>query len=223
MSKVLIIADTHMPFIDKDALKEVYKAVAIEKPDAIVQVGDLLDQYVFSKYTRDHNIITPEDEINRGFEMATQFWEKLNKIARNADKYQLLGNHDERVHKRIMEKLPELITLFDIKKRLYSFDRVKVMKSYTDYLVLDDVIYTHGWLTKLGDHAAYFNKSVVHGHSHKPGLIVKTMHDGIRFELDVGHMADSDSVPLSYTQSKMKNWVKAYGVVDNGKPRLEVL
>src|SRR5574343_141431 len=136
---------------------------------------------------------------------------------------QLLGNHDLRVNERVKEKLPELEVLLDVHKKLYTFDRVKVMKSDTDFIVLDDTVYVHGWLTKLGDHAAYFNKSVVHGHSHKPGLIVKTMMDGIRFELDVGHMADDTSLPLNYTASKMKNWVKAYGVVDNKRPRLEIL
>ena len=223
MSKVFIIADTHMPFTDKAALKEVYKAIAIEKPDAVVQIGDLLDQFVFSKYTRDHNLVTPEDEIVAGYEMATEFWSKINKISKNSRKYQLLGNHDYRVYKRIMEKLPEFITLFDIREKLYKFDRVKVMKSDKDFLLIDNIIYTHGWLTKLGDHAHFFNKSVVHGHSHKPGLIIKTIHDGIVFELDVGHMADEHSVPLNYTASKMKNWVKAYGIVNNGKPRLEIL
>lgn len=221
--KVMTIADMHLPFVDKDALKEVYKAVAIEKPDAIVQIGDLLDQYVFSKYTRDLNLVTPSEEVEQGYEMAKEFWSKLNRISKNSAKFQLLGNHDTRVNKRVKEKLPELEVLLDVRKRLYTFDRVKVMKSDTDFIILDNVVYVHGWLTKLGDHAAYFNKSVVHGHSHKPGLIIKTMMDGVRFELDVGHMADDKALPLNYTASKMKNWVKAYGIVDNQRPYLEVL
>lgn len=221
--KVLAISDMHLPFVDKDALKELYKAVAIEKPDVIVQVGDLLDQYVFSRYTRDLNFVTPAEEVENGYEMAKEFWSKINKISKNSAKYQLLGNHDIRVNKRVKEKLPELEVLLDLGKRLYNFDRVKVMKSDTDFIVLDDVVYVHGWLTKLGDHAAYFNKSVVHGHSHRPGIIVQTMFDGIRFELDVGHMADDKSVPLQYSATKMKKWVKAYGVVENKRPRLELL
>ena len=223
MSVVLCVPDLHFPWADKQALKEVYRAIRREKPNVVIQLGDLYDQYVFSRYDRDMNLITPEDEVKLAKKQATEFWAEVHKIVPRARKIQLIGNHDVRVRKRVMEKLPELATILDVKGMLYTWPHVEVLPSDKDSVEIDGVVYTHGWMTKLGDHMKYFGKSVVHGHSHKPGLCYAPTKNGFHFEMDVGFLADEKSTPLSYTSSKHSKWLKAYGVVEDGMPRLVIL
>lgn len=184
----------------------------------IIQIGDLLDQYVFSKYTRSSRI-TPKSDVMLGVKQATAMWKELQRLAPRAKCYQILGNHDVRLAKRISEKLPELNEVFDPLK-FYHFKGVETMQSDRDYLEIDGVVYCHGWLSKSIDHAKHFNKPTVHGHRHRPAI--EYDHAGL-WSMDVGYMADKESIPLNYTMSKFSKWTLAMGIVDRGQPRLIIL
>lgn len=217
-SKVLVIGDTHFPFHSKKAYKKLMKIVAKEKPTHVVQIGDILDQYVFSKYNRSLKI-TPEKEIKRGLALANKMWADIKKLVPKAKCYQLIGNHDARMAKRISEKLPELSSFVNLQD-FYSFPGVKIAKSDRDHFLIDGIIYTHGWLSKTEDHIKHFGKPVVHGHRHRPAIHYETKK---LWSMDVGYMADNKSLPLSYTPSKVSKWTMACGIVENGQPRLLTL
>lgn len=215
--KVFVIGDTHFPWTNFEALKKIYSLIELEQPDVVIQVGDLLDQYVFSHFTKKSKI-TPRQDISRGIACAKRMWERVHLIVPKAECYQLLGNHCVRVTKRIAERLPELADFFS-HSNLYQFKNVKVMKSDRDFLRLGGVVYTHGWLSKSIDHARYFNSPTVHGHRHKP--TVET--DGLLWSMDVGHIANENSIPLSYSPVKYTRWRMACGIIQNKKPRLILL
>lgn len=217
MSKVLVIGDTHFPFHDKKALSKVLDMIKKEKPTHVVQIGDLLDQYSFSKYSKSIEI-TPQQEVSKGIKAAVDMWIAVKRASKGVKCVQLLGNHDVRVSKRIMEKLPELE--FVLKNGIYSFPGVKVLRSDRDYVKIDGVNYCHGWFSKSGDHVRHFNGPVVHGHLHNP--TITTQGPGL-WSMDVGYLADRHSLPLSYTQSKLTKWTMACGIVEDGKPRLILL
>lgn len=214
MMRVFIISDTHFPYNSKRATKKMLEHLKAEKPDAVVQIGDLLDQYVFSKYSKKVKI-TPEKDVVLGLKQAKEMWATIKRIVPKAKCYQILGNHDLRLAKRIAERLPELAEIYS-HDHFYQFPGVKVMKSDRDYLVLDSVVYCHGWLSKSIDHAKHFNRPTVHGHRHRAAIET----DGKLFSMDVGYMADDKSIPMSYTASKFTRWTTACGVVDKGKPKL---
>lgn len=216
-SKVFIIGDTHFPYQSKKGMKQVYELIKKHKPTHVVQIGDLLDQYVFSKYSRSLEI-TPDTEITQGLNEARKMWETIQKIVPKAKCIQVLGNHDVRLAKRIAERLPELKNMFS-HKIMYKFKNVTVLDSDRDFLEIDDVVYAHGWLSKSIDHARYFNKSTVHGHRHRPTIET----DGKIWSMDVGYLADRNSTPLGYTMSKHTKWCLGSGLVENGKPTLFLL
>jgi predicted phosphodiesterase len=212
--KTFIISDTHFPFHSKKAYIKMMAHLKKEKPTHVIQIGDILDQYVFSKYSKNAGI-SPKSDIVKGLKQAKQMWKDIQKICPKAKCYQILGNHDMRLAKRIAERIPELAELFG-HADFYKFPGVKVMRSDRDYLTLDGIVYCHGWLSKSIDHAKHFNKPTVHGHRHRPCIEV----DGKLWSMDVGYMADDKSLPLSYTASKFTRWCTACGVVDSGQPRL---
>jgi predicted phosphodiesterase len=213
MSKVFVISDLHLPFHNKAAYKHMLAELKETKPTHVVQVGDLLDQYVFSRYSRTLEV-TPAGEIKRGLKAARDMWAEIARIVPKAKRVQILGNHDVRMKKRIMDRLPELETLA---ADLYQFEGVATLNSDRDYVEIDGVVYVHGWLSKSIDHAKHFNKPTVHGHRHRPAIEVD--RPGL-WSMDVGFMADEASAPLQYTMNKLTRWTLACGVVENGQPRL---
>ncbi len=217
MAKTVIIGDCHFPYANFEALKKVYKIIEVEKPDVIIQIGDLLDQYVFSNFPKKSSI-TPDNDVTRGLGCAQRFWQRIKFIAPRAKLIQVLGNHDVRMGKRIAEKLPQLEDFYS-HKQIYKFDGVKVLKSDRDYFKYDGVVYCHGWLSNSIAHAKYFNQPTVHGHRHRPTIET----DGNIWSMDVGHVANEKSIPLSYTASKYTKWRMACGIVENKIPHLILL
>jgi predicted phosphodiesterase len=217
-TSVLAISDTHFPWHSKRALVRLFKFIQRNSLTHIVQLGDLLDVYVFSKYSKSLGITTAMDVV-RGLEIATEFWETIRKLQPNAKCIQLLGNHDTRVSKRISERLPELEALFNFTDK-YKFEGVTTLKSDRDYLEIGGVVYVHGWLSKSIDHAKYFNRPCVHGHTHRASIEFDRPD---LWSMSCGFLADKDSLPLQYTQSKFSKWTTASGLIINEKPRLLIL
>lgn len=219
-TKVFFVSDTHFPFVDKKALKKVIELIKKEQPTHIVQAGDLLDLYSFSRYEKDANFTNPESELQQGLAMATKFWQDVRKAAPKAQCFQLLGNHEDRLNKLVSRQSPEISVLVKKITDLYNFKGVKVIKSSKEHLIIDRVVYTHGHYTKLGDHAKFYRKSCVHGHSHRVGIFYEQTIDGLIWEMDCGYLADEKTLPLQYTQSKFSKWTKAVGIIEAGQPRL---
>jgi predicted phosphodiesterase len=215
VSSVFCIPDTHFPYHDKRALDEIFKLIMKICPSHVVQLGDALDQYVFSKYPRRLGI-TPHHDILEGVQLMEDMWSEIRRLCPGSKFFQLMGNHDVRISKRIVEKLPELADFFS-HKDFYKLKDVTVLESDRDYLEIDNVIYCHGWLSKSIDHARFFNKPTVHGHRHRP--CIEYDHSAL-WSMDCGHVADHTQMPLNYTSSKMNKWTLACGLVEDRKPRL---
>ncbi len=223
----ICIPDIHFPFADHKAVAEVIRFVRSHKKKSgstirrITQLGDLRDQFSFGRFPRCPNVITPEQELAAGSKMSIKFWKDLRDAAPKAKCYQLMGNHDDRPIKRITELAPEYTSIVrDGMKALYTFDGVKTMGSQREELNFDDVVYTHGFKSNLGDHARYFQKSCVHGHTHKGGVIYIPLHDREIWEMDCGHLGQRSSPALSYTHTKRATtWTTGFGVIDPYGPR----
>lgn len=218
--KVFAIPDLHAPFTDWKSVAKIYAAIDNARPDYVVQLGDALDAFSFSRFARSHNIMTPEEEIEEGRAGLARFWDNVHKAAPKAKKIQLSGNHEARLVRQTLERFPEVYSLLTkIQGDFYKFKNVETIHDHRHELVINGVIYCHGWLTRLGDHARYFLKPVVHGHTHRAGVIHFNLHDKPIFELDCGYLADKFQVPLQYGPTKTTLSVKGYGEVDGHIPR----
>lgn len=208
-----------MPYMHRGAFTRILDWLKDEGKSVtdIVQVGDLYDLFSFSKYPRSLNVGTPKDEILQGRAMAEEFWRLLQKRCPKATCYQLLGNHDERPAKRILEKAPELEALIDI-KHLWEFKGVKTIHDPREELMLDGIYFQHGFRSKLGDHAKFNQASTVCGHSHVGGVVFFPLRDKILFELNAGYLA-GDEEPMRYTRQSLTRWTHGFGIIDALGPR----
>lgn len=218
--KVLCIPDAHAPWASEAVTLKIYEAISNKKYDVIIQLGDLLDLYSYSKFARSHDICTPKEEVEAGYEWSNNFWKQIHKLAPKSRKIQLKGNHDDRLMKRAFERWPEAASiLMRAEHSLYKFPNVETIQDSRDPLEIEGVIYIHGYLTKIGDHAKYFLKPVVHGHTHRGGTIFLNMGGRLIWELDCGYMADQNAVPLQYGPTKNVLWTEGYGEIDSLGPR----
>lgn len=225
-STFLCIGDLHCPFVDKKAFRQLAEMVpdiyrnAINKKRKfyIIQLGDLFDMYSVSKYVRTFDLITPKDEFEQGRSTASEVWRILKKRAPKALCYQLLGNHDARGFKRLMEKAPELASLVSFKS-LFEFEGVKTIHDPTQELILEDIVFMHGFRSKLGDHVIHNRMSTVCGHSHKGGVLFFPHKNEMLFELNAGYLADSDTVPMRYSMQRISRNTHGFGLIDEYGPR----
>lgn len=222
--RIIILGDTHFPFHSKLALKQVYNILrqfSLDKKikHTVIQIGDLYDLFSFGKYPRSLDHITPKQEVTSARAEAEAFWQKIKNILPNAECYQMLGNHDSRKSKRVLECLPEIYHLAS-SKELWRFQGVHTMDSERDELIIDNICYQHGFRTKLGDHAKHNLISTVCGHSHVGGVIFFRYKEKILFELNAGFLADDTSFALSYTQQRrLSKWTLGLGIIDHLGPR----
>lgn len=218
--KILVIGDMHLPFVNLNALSMVYAFAQKEKPDVIVQVGDLTDQYSASKFARSLNTYTPkaEDELSR--KMAEEFWETLKRVSPGAKCFQLMGNHDARTLKRIVEKFPEGEHLIEqaMRQRM-TFNGVHTIHDPTEELFINGILFTHGHYSKLGAHRDYNQCNVVCGHSHRGGVNYRSYNGETFWELNAGFIGDPYSKALSYRPQRIHNWTTGIGLIDEYGPR----
>lgn len=213
MPKIFIVGDLHLPYHNKRALRRIYAAIKKEKPTHIIQIGDLYDQYSFSRFTK-KNITSSIKETKKARQNGLEFWNTARKIVPRSLCYQILGNHDIRLTKRIAEKVPEAYELVKEKlDELYTFKGVKTIYDDRHALKIMGIIFTHGYLSKLGDHMSYFGESCVVGHSHVGGCVYKQRNGKTIFELNAGYVGDETSEPMRYRPTAVSKWTLGYGLI----------
>jgi predicted phosphodiesterase len=213
-SKIVCLGDIHFPYHNQEYLNKFYEAVKQHKPQVICQIGDLYDQYCFSRYSKSADFTTPEEELTEGRKQAERMWNKLHLLAPNARLLQLKGNHDQRIAKRVAEKLPELEGLLSKGLNdLYKFKGVHTVPDERTETIIDGLVFIHGYLSKLGDHTKKNLMSTVVGHSHVGGAVFFNHRDETLFELNVGYVADKNALPLQYGGQRMKQWTPGMGLL----------
>lgn len=214
---VLCVGDTHFPFASPQALMKILEAVRELRPSVVVQMGDLLDMYSWSKYPRTHRVMTPHQELSRGRKDAEAFWYRVRRAVPKAKLIQLTGNHDIRPHKRILEAAPEMEPLISL-KGVFEFDGVETVHEQGD-LVINGVCYMHGF-RKHGDHVRHNKMNTVCGHLHVGGVVYARLGRRVIWELNAGHVGNPLSIPMSYaSQRRFATWTHGFGLVDKLGPR----
>jgi len=216
-NSIAVLGDIHFPFHNKKALKEALKIINSEKPAYVVQIGDLYDQYSFSRFTR-KNLLLPQQELERARLQALRMWEACYSKSR---RYQLFGNHDVRLIKRLAESIPEAQEILgdSFKKDYYTFPNVETIFDDRKELVINGITFIHGYRSRLGDHSKFNRSSTVVGHSHVGGVVFEQLNNKIVWELNAGYLADETAEPMRYRPQLTSKWTLGLGLIDDKGPR----
>lgn len=218
-TKTVILGDIHAPFTRLDHLKKIVEFIKEFKPIRVIQVGDLYDMLSHGKFPRSLNIYTPASEMAEGRKITEKLWQDIRKAAPGVECHQILGNHDARPMKRILEAYPEAELFLDFSK-WFTFEGVTTHFDMRQELILDGIAYIHGYKSKLGEHMEFMRRPVICGHSHRPGIFYKNFGDSVLFEMNVGYLGDPESKALSYTPQRHTHWSHSFGVIDENGPRI---
>ncbi len=96
----LVFGDTHVPYQDPGALAIIEALLIDTEPDVVIHLGDLLDCYGISRFSKDPTRLTSlQDEIDQARILLAQWRD----AAPQAQMFLLEGNHEDRLRKVIWD------------------------------------------------------------------------------------------------------------------------
>lgn len=212
--RILAIGDSHAPFAHAGALDFLSDLKRRVKPNVIVHIGDVGDQYGWSRHGRDPDSPGQAEEWVKCLAWCKKLYKLFPVVS------VCVGNHDERLVKaairaglpsRVLRGLPEV----------YGSPRGWAWRSGYVY---DSVIYTHGEGFGGPDAATRaaraFGRSCVIGHTHSVGGVrwVCSQYSKV-FGCSTGCLVDPQSFGLAYSRKYAAKPVLGSAVVIDGVPQ----
>lgn len=217
--KIAVIPDTHFPYVDRNKLQKSISIIKDFKPDAVIQIGDLYDQLSFSNFPKDPSKVgySPEQQAVVGKQMAKKMWSDIHKVSPKAKLYQLPGNHDVRIIKRMNQKIPQ--ASFIAQNWLNSQMAFDLVQNVSDQFILDDIMFMHGF-RPMGAHAKWNQMNTVTGHTHKARIEYFQNRHGEYWEFNTGWIGDKQAYPFAYrSQKKIDDTQQGIGLIEHRQPR----
>lgn len=214
------ISDVHWPFQNDRVLSAFALYVEKHKPEYVILNGDAWDMYSHGKYPRSHNVFTPKEEQDLARRGNEEFWREIQKRSPKSKCVQMLGNHDIRPLKRVLESYPAAEDWIEkILTELFTFANVRTIFDPREELILGNTAIFHGYRSGLGDHRDFTLMNCVNGHTHKGGVVFRQIRGAVLWELNSGLAGDPLAKGLTYTPQKIVNWTPGFGAHDSYGPR----
>lgn len=218
MSKTLIIGDPHAPFVDRSLFQAIGKFCKEQRPSQAVIVGDISDQYNWSRYSKDPRAMGPSDEWN-AFVDCTKWMRKL--IGEKLETHILIGNHDL----RIFRSLSDLRIPGQIIKGLDEIIQFPNWHWHTGNapLIIGGVAFVHGHedAGSALDKAKIIGMPVVQGHDHRGSIeYLSTAFNKTIWGMSVGTTVDKESLAVQYGAKNLRKSFQGWGWIENDIPYL---
>jgi hypothetical protein len=218
--KIAVISDIHWPFHSQRVVDAFLEFIKIHQPEYVFINGDAWDMYSHGKFPRSHNIFTPREERDLARKHNEEFWVEVKKRCPDAKCVQMLGNHEVRPLKRILEEYPAAEDW--LKKALqdeFTFEGVETIFDTRQEYIIGNIAIFHGYRSKLGDHRDYTQYNCIVGHTHRGGTVFKNIRNEILWELNSGLAGDPLQKGLTYTPQRINEWTQGFAYVDEHGPR----
>lgn len=145
---VIVGSDIHIPFQDDKAVNAFVEYIETEYLSTpknlmlpvIVLNGDVLDMFMLSKFTKGEGR-NPMEEIM----MCRDFLKRLREAAPESDIYYVIGNHETRLERYVLNKAPELSSLIEDVFSIIKVEDFKV-RGCASLTINDSVVFKHGTL-----------------------------------------------------------------------------
>lgn len=214
--KIQVLPDIHAPWVSWPALLQAKKWRDKHKPDLVVQLGDLSDQKIWSRWQSDVDDYSPSQE----FTEAEKVLKKLHKWF--PEMVILRGNHDDRIKARAIEAgIPG--NMFNDVNDVFDYDGWLWMPRDKRLVVKTErgpILFQHG--DEQGGSVAAKSRilgmSVVQGHTHKTSITYTQTDNGHFFGAEFGCLMDTASKAARYAQANPVGVSIGFGVIKHGCP-----
>ena len=213
---VQILPDIHAPWVHWKAFEHAVRWRDRHKPDLVVQLGDLTDQKIWSRWQSDTDDYSPSQE----YDLALKALTKIHRHFPNM--YILRGNHDDRIKHRATEAgIPAaLIKDVDEAFNFAGWNWVQRNQKLVVNTARGDVLFLHG--DEMGGTVAQKSRllgmNVICGHTHKTSITYTNSLKGHIFGAEMGCLMDAQSKAGRYAQANPIGVSLGFGVLKHGIP-----
>jgi predicted phosphodiesterase len=212
VERILVLPDSHFPFVSKQAWAVAMAAGRGFKPDRIIHLGDLWDMFAISDYPK-----TPDRKTNLEAEIksGSDALDELGTLG--ASRMDIcLGNHEDRWDRYLTQNAPELFNLLRFGDVVRFKERGWHVTPYKRHLTVGKMHFTHevGYCGKQAhvQSRQEFEGNCVIGHTHGlaseyKGNLLGSAHVGIQ----LGWLGDKDAIDYAH-QRRSASWVHAFGI-----------
>jgi len=212
MRRILVIADTHIPFERKGYLEFCKRIYKDEGCNQVVHIGDLVDNHAISYHEHDPNGRSDIDEMEQADKKLKKWFKAFPEVSL------CRGNHD-----RLVDRKGRTTGLCDRRFRPFRemWNLPKGWKDDFDF-VIDGVLYTHGtgYSGKTAHIMAAFDNrmSTVIGHLHSVlGFEYLANSKSLIFGMAVGCGIDDKKYAFEYGKGFRRKPIVGCGVVSYAK------
>lgn len=221
--KVIIIPDMHVPFHDLRTLIAVEQFMADHIWDEYVNLGDLMDFDMISKFNVMALRKLEARRVLKDYSIANNVLDRHQAIVRSNNpnaKFTLLeGNHEFRME-MLLDKEPQFEGLLEVEPNLRlkerGFNWVRSWSRGDMYKV--GKLYFHHGLYVNQYHAAkmvnQFGVNIVYGHTHDTQSFAKSIRGKNKYieGMSMGYLGDENK--LEYMRNRPNNWCQAIGIAE---------
>ena len=229
MKTYLIVPDLHVPFHCRKFVKLISKIMKEINPDGLVQLGDALDCFQISTYSKDpsrRNLLVDDIEDYK------QILNEWSRHLKHGGSFHLLeGNHEQRLSRYIAGQCRDLHGLVPDWKTLLGIDlRNKVgfhKWHWHPYMKwnscqIGDVVIHHGFY--YNQHVAMtmlakYKCSMISGHVHR----VQYVTDGNHYAATLGHGSDENDTAHNPVPTGWQQCLGLLHVANSGKTSLDII
>lgn len=210
---VLCVPDMHAPYQHKKTIPFLEKVADIFKIDEVMCLGDELDQYTASQYSKTPEAYNGDLEYDLAMEFMEKFYDAFP-AGRSCT-----SNHVERVAKRASEAGISKAYL----KPVREFMQAPEEWEWRDHWVRDNVQYEHGeragGVTGLRNLVVTNMMNTVVGHNHSAaGTVYVNNGKKLLWGMNCGCLVDLASVAFKYGNNSRLKSVIGCGVILDGIP-----
>ncbi len=203
--KVAVLSDIHLGVHDKQAIVSVLTYLKKEKPDSIVLNGDIMDSAAISRHPKGQN--TPKYLYE--LELCKNFLTAIRADYPYAKIYFKEGNHEDRLHRYIQEKVNELEgvvllnELLDLKaKDITHVESTQFMRANKVFIIHGHELKVSGGINPARSLLLKSFENTIMGHVHRTsfssgksidGKTIRTWTTGCLCKLSQSYMPHSAS------------------------------
>lgn len=210
---VMVGGDIHISYHHKGMCSKFVDTITQVKPDIVVLLGDVIDCYAISKFTKDPaRLLSLQVEINK----AKCFLDRVREACGDSEIVYLRGNHEEWWRKYLWSSAKELSCLESLSlEENLGLDDLGIIHFRTKTRVqIGGLLYLHGTNVRKapgGTAKAHYEKygmPVMVGHSHRVGSYAHRTVNGIRISYENGCMCD-----LYPEYDEFPDWHHSFSIV----------
>lgn len=214
---ILCYGDLHLPYHDKRAFDFLAQVNDYYKPDRVIDMGDLADQYNFSRYPKDPTALSTTDELRllrKGVKTLSSIFPKIDLLT---------SNHDNRLYsKATISGIPrELIVPY--KEMVGAPDNWRWHKSITLTIdkTRDRVYFVHDPGSSVFNLAKSISMNTVAGHIHS-AMGVQYFANPLKqmFAAQTGCFISDEGAPFEYNKKGIYRPLRGCIVIIDGVPEI---